>query len=237
MSPADPQDDDIAETKLLYFDGVFGAMSSLLLHGSLPDLADFVYSTTAMSTFCGFLLVVFIFLAPLTLMVMLLGVLVEVVGVVASVERETIAVDNVKNELRSMLSLTDDELHEDKIDRQDFRGLMMQEENASIITALGVDATALLEFIDFEFADRGCISFVALFDLVLQLRGHQQVTVKDVVDLRKFLKQEVGEAIISEIHKIRKSLKANSKGSKSVDPEKCSENQPRRRPGRTNKKS
>merc|ERR1711939_1014653 len=72
-----------------YFNNVPESMNTLLLHGcfgeNLPDLMDEAYKS---GVIYGCALLAFVFLASLTVMNMLIGVLCEVVKVVSAVEKE-----------------------------------------------------------------------------------------------------------------------------------------------------
>lgn len=74
-----------------YFNTVPKACLSLLLHGALPDHASFFDEVFAIDGALGMLVLVFIFTASLTVLNLLVGVLVEVVGVVAAAEKDELA--------------------------------------------------------------------------------------------------------------------------------------------------
>merc|ERR1719408_779815 len=81
-------------------------MNTLLLHGCFgEDLPDIVYQCQDEHPALGAMLIAFTLLASLTVMNMLIGVLVEVVSVVASVEKETLQVNFVMSKLAKFLSL------------------------------------------------------------------------------------------------------------------------------------
>merc|ERR1712107_206601 len=70
----------------LYFASILGSMSTLLLDGTLPDLATIAYAISAEHFALGIMFLLFVLLATLMLMNMLVGVLVEVVTTVSTVE-------------------------------------------------------------------------------------------------------------------------------------------------------
>mmetsp|Transcript_34779 Transcript_34779/g.64434 ORF Transcript_34779/g.64434 Transcript_34779/m.64434 type:complete len:179 (-) Transcript_34779:59-595(-) len=55
---------------------------------------------------------------------------------------------------------------------------------------MGVDVVALVDLCDFIFQDEMYLDFRHFMDLVMQLRGSNQATVKDIVDLRRFITME-----------------------------------------------
>lgn len=180
----------------LYFDTVPDAMNSLLLRGVLPDQHDFVSAVGEEHLAFSVLLLFFILLSSLTVMNMLVGVLVEVVSVVSSVEKEQMTVQFVKTMILSMLQNSGlDADHNYHISRQEFESLLLKPEAARIIQEVGVDVVGLVDFADFIFKDDVELSFPELMEIVLQLRGCNTATVRDVVDLRKFILTEVHSAI------------------------------------------
>merc|ERR1719420_2344609 len=73
--------------------------------------------------------------------------------------------------------------------KTEFEDLLVQPEAAQFIQAVGVDVVGLVEFSEFIFKDRE-LSFPEFVEVILQLRGSNQATVKDVVDMRKQVMQE-----------------------------------------------
>mmetsp|Transcript_105965 Transcript_105965/g.167240 ORF Transcript_105965/g.167240 Transcript_105965/m.167240 type:complete len:668 (-) Transcript_105965:51-2054(-) len=178
-------DDQEIGTK--YFSTVPDSMKSLLLYGVLPDQAEIVNNVSRQHFLLGILSLIFILLASLTVMNMLVGVLVEVVSVVSSVEKEELKVNFVMSRLRFMLENTGlDANHDMKISRKELDTLLLDPTAARIIKDVGVDPVGLVDFGDYIFqdADDG-LSFPQFIDIILQFRGSNNATVKDVVDLRK----------------------------------------------------
>merc|ERR1719238_1750539 len=77
-----------------------------------------------------------------------------------------------------------------KIGQDEFADLLETPEAARALENVGVDVVGLVDFTDFIFKDGRKLSFSDCMDVVLQLRGTNNSTVKDVVDLRK---QVLGE--------------------------------------------
>ena len=71
-------------------------MSTLLLRGTLPDMADLVEDVGRVNIIYAAFMLFFILLASLTVLNMLVGVLCEVVSVVSAVEKESMTVQFVK---------------------------------------------------------------------------------------------------------------------------------------------
>merc|ERR1719199_179411 len=78
-------------------------MNTLLLDGILPENSHIVNEVARESFIFWMAMVFFIALAGLTVMYMLVGVLVDVVGVIAATEKEAITVQHFANALRTRL--------------------------------------------------------------------------------------------------------------------------------------
>merc|ERR1712025_241906 len=90
----------------------------------------------------------------------------------------------------------------------EFQELMVRPDAVRMMASVGVDVIALADFSDFLFADNDQITFVSLLELVLQLRGTNQATVKDIVDLRKFFRQDVCNTLSARLDKFQEENKA-----------------------------
>lgn len=56
---------------------------------------------------------------------------------------------------------------------------------------MGVDVVGLVDYSDILFRDNSSLDFADFIRLVIQLRGNNSATVRDIVDLRKFFMQEL----------------------------------------------
>jgi hypothetical protein len=176
-----------------YFQDVPMAMNSLLLFGVLPDEAEIIENVGADGWFFKIMIMFYIILAGLCVMNMLIGVLCEVVTVVSSVEKESMLVNYVKSTLQHMLTTSGIDMDGDAhISKREFEVLLEFPGAAKAIQEVGVDVVGLMDFTDFIFQDGKELSFPDFMDMVLQLRGTNTATVKDLVDLRKVLISELG---------------------------------------------
>eukprot|EP00927_Polykrikos_kofoidii_P083241 TRINITY_DN8483_c0_g1_i1.p1 TRINITY_DN8483_c0_g1~~TRINITY_DN8483_c0_g1_i1.p1 ORF type:complete len:781 (-),score=142.02 TRINITY_DN8483_c0_g1_i1:41-2383(-) len=177
-----------------FFPDVIMSMNSLLLEGALPDQSAFVSEVGAPHPVMRILVMLYILLAGLTVMNMLVGVLCEVISVVSSVEKESLLVNFVKSELIEMISIGD--TNQDRhISKEEFLGLLGNARATRALSNLGVDPVGLIDFSDQIFAEPRDLSFAEFMDIILQLRGSNTATVKDVVDLRKLIVFEVSKVI------------------------------------------
>jgi len=169
-----------------YFYSVHGSMISLFLHGTQPDLAEMVLVLGDQNLGLGILLVLFILMATLTIMNMLVGVLVESVATVSTIENETIMVNMVRAKMLQMIEVLQLDIDGNgSLSRNEFEELLVMPEAAQFIQGVGVDVVGLVEYADFLFREDREMSFADFVELILQLRGTNQATVKDIVDLRK----------------------------------------------------
>jgi hypothetical protein len=174
------------------FPSVPTTMWSLLLDGVLPDQSAIVRDSSAEHPILGFIVLSFVMLASLTVMNMLVGVLCEVVSVVSSVEKEQLSVSYVKQRLLQLFEdLGVDEDDDNKVSKAEFDSLLMQSEAARIIAEIGVDVVGLVDMADYIFKDGVELSFADFMELILQMRGSNSSTVKDIVDMRRFLLTEL----------------------------------------------
>jgi len=190
-----------------YFSSVPTSMTMLLLWGAFPDLVDTVNNIGSASPYLAVLFVGFIFLTSLTVMNMLIGVLVEMVSMVAAVEKEEIEVSFVKNKFLSMLPTIDEDGNM-MISKDEFETLLATRECTEALQSVGVDVIGLVDLTDFIYMNTGeeGLSFSQIMDMVLNLRQKNKATVKDIVDLRKYIAWNLSllqEHVETELKKLR----------------------------------
>jgi len=185
-----------------YFPNVPKAMNSLLLQGTIPDQAAIVEDCGDEHWVFRAFILFYILLASLTVMNMLVGVLCEVVTVVSTVEKETLLVTYVKTQLENMLKTSGIDADADgMIAKKEFEALLENPRAAQALQEVGVDVVGLVDFTDFIFSNGRMLSFQDFMDTVLSLRGSNTATVKDIVDLRKFMVTEF-EKVVSKFSTI-----------------------------------
>mmetsp|Transcript_98392 Transcript_98392/g.254417 ORF Transcript_98392/g.254417 Transcript_98392/m.254417 type:complete len:704 (-) Transcript_98392:135-2246(-) len=175
-----------------YFPSLPGSMSTLMLRGLLPDSAGYVYDIDSYSPFVAVIFSLFIVVGLVTVMNLLVGVLVEVVGVVAKTEREQMAVNFVKEEMNTLVEQELDRDAGGMISKSELEELLISSGAAKIISDVGVDIAGLVDIADYQlFHESTNVPFSKFVELVLQLRGTNNATVRDVIDMRKFVMQEL----------------------------------------------
>lgn len=176
---------------LKYFPDLKTSMLTLLLPGLLPDNADTVFDIGRNNLGYGIFFMAFILVAAITVMNMLIGVLVESVSAVASVEKESLNLEYVKSELSTLMQKIDKD-EDQQLSRMEIASILGMPDAMKIISKVGVDVDGLIDVADFHLFDKkDQIAFSEFLELVLQLRGTNNTTVRDIVDLRKFVLEEL----------------------------------------------
>eukprot|EP00971_Amphidinium_carterae_P005013 100552-Amphidinium_carterae.1 len=124
------------------------------------------------------------------LMNMLVGVLVEVVSKVSDVEREQMEAVFLKVHMQDLLARTDNN-NDHMISKTEFEGLFEMPKAIKALQEVGVDVIGLAELGEFLFKDVEDMTFPDFMECVLQLRGSNVATVKNIVDMRMFITQEL----------------------------------------------
>jgi hypothetical protein len=177
----------------LYFENVPTSINSLLLDGVLPDNAQIVNDLAGQDWYLWPLIMFFILLASLTVMNMLVGVLVEVVGVVADAEKEGLAVSSMRDSLVKVMHELDLDAN-GYISKAEVDKLLIQPAAAKILENVGIDVVGLVDLSDVIFEDYGCEGELDLEDfmnVVLDLRTQNTAKVKDIVMLQKLMKRDM----------------------------------------------
>lgn len=187
-----------------YFETVPQAMNTLLLNGLLPDFTAIVMELLLADPFLWPLIMSFILFASVTMMNMLVGVLVEVVGALSSMEKESTMVANVAYQLRSAFGNLDRDTSKE-MNKIDFQKLVMEPAVSVIIHDAGVDPLGLLDMADVIFEgikDSGGLSFEGFLEIILNMRGSNTATVKDVKEQLRLIKMMVQ----SSMHETQKGI-------------------------------
>jgi len=200
-----------------YFTSVLSSMHTLWLDGTLLDnTSQIVDALWEEGIALVLIFYVFVLLSALTLMNMLVGVLVEVVSAVAATEREGLTVSFVKAKLLEIIERSGcDENHDGEISKEEFKRLLDYPQACQAFMDIGVDVFCLIDNIDYIFSDdpdsfaedrEKLLSFEEFMELVLELRGSNTATVKDIIELRKFLAQS-HRAVTGEVRSSTRMLR------------------------------
>lgn len=174
-----------------YFASVGSAMNTLLLNGILADYADMVNTMGEENPVFGVVMVAFVLLASITIMYMLVGVLVEVIGVIATAEKEGLTVSHVSQSLRDLMGQQGREVDQ-PLSKFEFQQFLVTSEVAQVLAGVDVDVVILLDTVDLVFEDlekKGqTLTFERMVEIVLNGRGSNNATVKDIDELQRVVK-------------------------------------------------
>lgn len=196
--------DDEEDIEIMFFSSVPEAMHNLIIFGTFLDaLSDFILAVKDQSVPCFILCWLYIALASLTIMNMLIGVLCEVISAVAEEEKESIMVDKVNETFGTIVSDLD-ENNDGTLSWEEFQHILDYPEALRALESVNIDAESMVDLAESFFFDDGvpiAVSFEDFMGMVLDLRGGQQATVKDIMGLgkqvaQKFIrvKNQIGDA-------------------------------------------
>lgn len=186
------------ELPALLFSSMGSTLLTLLVQCIMPDQEESFKRAAADNWFVGLLWLLFILFASYIVMGLLVGVLVETVSTVATLEREQLDIDFAQKVLWEMIDKGGaDEDGDNRISETEYVNLLSRPEAAKALTVLGVDMTAALDYGILLFEDGEPLTFAEFMEGMLTLRGSNHTTVKDIVDLRKFTSDE-----FSQLHEV-----------------------------------
>jgi len=183
-----PADEEDFHVETQYYSSVPETMHTLIIYGTFLDaLADYIVPVKQQSTPCFILSWVYIALASLTVMNMLIGVLCEVIAAVAEEEKESMIVDKV-NEKFSLICGELDKNGDGTLSWDEFLLILDYPEALDALDSVGVDMESMVDLAEDFFNEDGepvCVTFMEFMEMVLDLRGGQTATVKDIMGLGK----------------------------------------------------
>lgn len=157
------------------------------------------------------LMVLFIFLSSFTVLNMLIGVLCDVVRHVSDIEKDKLAVADMKASLLTLLECFDKD-DDRMIAKNEFDMVMKNPEMNQVLRRYRVDPVDLISIRDiiFDEADHfkpdsvpsgtesdaikpreKKLSFFEFMEVVLRLRGGNSASVMDIIDLRNYIRQRL----------------------------------------------
>lgn len=203
-----------------WFSSVPESMNTLLLNGILADYAPFVNDlgngSQGGSAVYWIAILIFVLLSAITIMYMLVGVLVEVVGVIATTEKEGIVVAYVAGQMRDKLE-TMGHGTEMSFTKYELQNLLIEPDVCELLTSVNVDVVVLIDMLDMVYEDieraGGSMTFERMVDLLLNGRGANQATVRDTKEILRIMKQmmrtsteDLHKKLDSEFQVVRTSL-------------------------------
>lgn len=163
-------------------------MHSLIVFGTFLDaLADFIIPLKEQNTPVWLLTWIYILLAACTVMNMLIGVLCEVISAVAVEEKESMIVDKVHEKFDGIVKQLDKD-GDGGLSWEEFQKILDFPEALAALESVNVCPESMVDMAEdffFEDGEPVEVSFDEFMEMVLDLRGGQQATVKDIMGLGK----------------------------------------------------
>merc|ERR1740130_2078678 len=98
----------------------------------------------------------------------------------------------IREQMRSFLETVDVNC-DSKIDKYEFKALLLIPAAVRLFTDVGVDVVALVEHVDVIFKGGKAYDYADIVNLMLDMRGTNTCTVKDIVDLRQWIAHELSD--------------------------------------------
>lgn len=176
------------------FSSVFSSMNCLLLQGVFADQAQIMQAMLDTGLVYYLLILTFLVIASMTVLNMLIGVMCELIGSTAECEREALALNKVRENVKAILPDLDSD-GDGMISEDEFVKILESEEAVRALSEVDVDVVALVDFSDYIFKGRDQLDFTEFMATVARFRGGQSVVLKDLVDVREFLSGEIRNAV------------------------------------------
>lgn len=175
-------------------EGKFGnvpqAMNFLLLQVLCGFDATVVNDMRSAGLVYYFLFLIFLLLASLTIMNMLIGILCDVVSTVASVEKDEAFVRELDSQVMDLAYKLDKRCN-GTITESEFVEVTRNPVLTQCLDDLGVDVVGITDYATFIFSQVEELSYQDFQLMVSQFRGAKGVTVKDMMDMRKYVALEL----------------------------------------------
>jgi len=123
----------------------------------------------------------------MTVMNMLIGVLCEVISAVAVEEKESMIVDKVHDKLGSIMGDLDQN-KDGTLSWDEFQAVLDIPHALAMLESVNVDAASMVDMAEDAFFEDGepvSLTFPDFMEMVLDLRGGQQASVKDILRMGK----------------------------------------------------
>jgi len=176
------------------FASVSEAIHTLWLNGTLmDDIGSLIQPLEKQGVLMLWLFYIYLLLTALTMMNMLIGVICEVVSAVSATEKEALMLSYVRDQIKTLMTKGD--FDEDRaISQEEFMELLQNKAAANILQDVGVDVVGLVDVADTIFEadpeqadEEKNLSFAEFMNLVLDMRGSNTATLKDIMELRKHI--------------------------------------------------
>jgi len=190
------------------FETVPQSMNTLLLQGVFPDQGDAINALLAESLSYYFILLIYLVVGSLTVMNMLIGVICEVVTVVAQVEKEEAVGGEIKARLAELLPELDTD-GDGKISWKEFQAIVSNPLAIQTLDEVGIACLDLVECGPMIFSAKDphaknhedtSIGMEDFIGAVLKFKGDNPATLKDLFEMKTMISKEMTKQL-SHFHK------------------------------------
>lgn len=166
---------------LSFFASVPESVNTLLLPAVFGANAEVINAISGENPGLWPIMVLFMAIVSVTIMYMLLGVLVDVIGAVASSEKQKIEMTYIVGQLREELEKLSIVPEDMALNQVEFQKLVLEPGIVRVMHETGVNVEVLAEMLDLVWEDafKKDIGFKDLVNMVLGMRGSNPATVKD----------------------------------------------------------
>eukprot|EP00930_Biecheleria_cincta_P001312 TRINITY_DN102444_c0_g1_i1.p1 TRINITY_DN102444_c0_g1~~TRINITY_DN102444_c0_g1_i1.p1 ORF type:complete len:833 (-),score=174.60 TRINITY_DN102444_c0_g1_i1:191-2611(-) len=176
-----------------HFSTVLMSANTLLLSAIMPDQMSLINSMREDEWYLFPIMVAFVLLCSVILMYMLVGILVQVVGVITTSEKEAGTVSYLADCVRQKILEKELDLETLLLSQPEFEKLILDPDVSKVIGDIGVDFVVLLDMLDVIYEDaekdgKKGLTFADICDIILTMRGANQATVKDVKEQIRIMK-------------------------------------------------
>eukprot|EP00931_Biecheleriopsis_adriatica_P106381 TRINITY_DN8083_c1_g1_i1.p1 TRINITY_DN8083_c1_g1~~TRINITY_DN8083_c1_g1_i1.p1 ORF type:complete len:642 (-),score=125.51 TRINITY_DN8083_c1_g1_i1:136-2061(-) len=172
------------------FQTVLQSLNFLLLQVLCGFDAGLINELLAGHLVCYILYLVFLFVTSLALMNMLTGVICNVISAASELEEYETQMIEVHEELGRVLRSIDADGN-DRIDWEEMEQLMNSRHLVRCLKDQGIDVVGLMDFMPFLYRDANEIKLSELLETLVGFQGAKPATVRDLVEMRMFLTEEM----------------------------------------------
>mmetsp|Transcript_42241 Transcript_42241/g.92045 ORF Transcript_42241/g.92045 Transcript_42241/m.92045 type:complete len:371 (-) Transcript_42241:19-1131(-) len=193
-----------------HFPSVSTAFYNLWLEGLMPDNASLMGILSDETWLFGLFFFLFIFLASMTLMNMLIGIICDVVRSVTESQKEQNELVDMTSKISAMLFSMDAD-YDGFLSRAGFGKFMHHEGTMKFLHDVGVDVHAVLDEVEGMFLNpNDKIGVEDFADVVGQFRKNSAATTRSIAGLRKFVRDQTDQIkeSVREIRVIMRDLRA-----------------------------
>jgi len=182
------------------FETVPQAMNCLLLNGVFSDQSSLITQMLDIHWAYYVGILIYMTIGSLTVLNMLIGVMCDVISTVSQAETQAMTVQSLMKKITTVLQATDTD-HDQVITSGEFKLLLQSAECMQALDQVNIEVPALVDFADFIFWDKSALTTNEFVDMLLQFRGDNIATVKDLVDIRRLVTTKM-EALSTQLEQL-----------------------------------